>query len=309
MIKVKNLYKSFVSNTSTTDAIKNISFSLEKGDVLGILGPNGAGKSTLIKILSTVLDKDEGEILFDNCSIDEKNNYRKKFTTVMQKSSLELWLNVEENLKIYGKFYGLKNNLLKIEIDKVIKIFGLTQYRQKKVAELSGGYRKRLQLAKCFLIDSPIMLLDEPTVGLDPFSKDMVMNLIKNKVSEGKTILFTTQIINEVELICNKLMVINNGVNLETGNIEEIKQKFDHKKRIKFTFENLTPELYALTRKICNENLIEKQGNSILFNLSMKTKEEKKNLYNLFNTLEPINISVIEPSLKEIFMDIVKEGK
>ncbi len=306
MIKVKGLYKNYNSEGDIIEAVRNISFTLEKGDVLGILGPNGAGKSTLIKILSTVLDKDKGEVLFDECKIDEKKKYRNKFTVAMQNSSLESWLSVEENLKIYGKFYGLKKQALKEEVNRVMEVFDLLEYKNKRAAELSGGYRKRLQLAKCFLIDAPIMLLDEPTVGLDPFSKKMVMNLIKNKVEEGKTILFTTQIINEVELICNKLMIINKGINIETDYIENIKNKFDYKKRMKFTFEELTTEIYNKVTDICSQELVEKSDNSLLLNLSMKIENEKIKIYKLFNALNPISISVIEPSLEDIFIDVVK---
>ena len=135
MIKVENLSKAYVSSSSKTEALKDISFHLLKGDILGILGPNGAGKSTLVKILATVLNRDDGKIEMAGYSIDDTSKYRGNFTVAMQNSSLELWLTVEENLKIYGKFHGLERSQLSNKIDEVIELFELTEHRKKRAAE------------------------------------------------------------------------------------------------------------------------------------------------------------------------------
>lgn len=151
LIKVENIKKSYKNKQSIVQALKGISFEVKKGDILGVLGPNGAGKSTLIKVLSTVVKSDSGSCIIDNCRSEEEIKYREKFSVALQNSSLELWLSVEENLKIFGMFYGLKGKLLKHKIDEMINLFELNDYRKIQATELSGGYRKRLQLAKIFL--------------------------------------------------------------------------------------------------------------------------------------------------------------
>ncbi|URZ14078.1 ABC transporter ATP-binding protein [Clostridium felsineum] len=307
MIEIHNLKKTYNSSFSKIEALKNISFKLENGDILGILGPNGAGKSTLIKILSTVVDKDSGEILIDNCSIDNSNEYRKKFTVVMQDTSIESWLSVEENLKVYGKFYGISKKKLPYAINDVVNLFNLNKYRKKKASELSGGFRKRLQLAKSFLVNTPIMMFDEPTVGLDPFVKLKVIESLKKKSLDGKTIIFTTQILSEVESLCNKVMILSEGTILSKGHIDDIKEKFEFKKKLIFQFENLTDELYKKALTICKNKFIKRKSDSILFDLSMKNKNDKILIHKLLDTLNPISISVKEPTFEEIFIDIVKE--
>lgn len=306
MIKVSNLEKNYSSSKSKTKALSNISFNLDKGDILAVLGPNGAGKSTLIKILATVLCKDSGEIIMDNCNVDDSDEYRKKFTVAMQDTSLDFWLSVEENLDIYGRYHGLKSDDLAKKIHEVLEKFELKDIRKKKAAELSGGYKKRLQLAKVFLVDTPIIMLDEPTAGLDPLFKNKVIEFIKDKAKEGKTIIYTTQIIQEAEYLCNKILILNKGQKITSGNIEELKKQFKFKERLEMKFNIVTESLYNKAKDICSECMIEKS--SIIFNLSMSEQKDKKTIHELLDRLNPISISVIEPTLEEIFIDIVKEA-
>ena len=312
MIKVENLSKAYVSSSSKTEALKDISFHLLKGDILGILGPNGAGKSTLVKILATVLNRDDGKIEMAGYSIDDTSKYRGNFTVAMQNSSLELWLTVEENLKIYGKFHGLERSQLSNKIDEVIELFELTEHRKKRAAELSGGYKKRLQLAKIFLVDTPIIMMDEPTVGLDPIAKNKVIELLKQKSLEGKTIIFTTQIISEAEALCNKLMILNHGIIVAEGNLIDIKNRLNSKKKLEFKFEIIAEDEFAIASSICAENcksIPERCDNSILFDLSIDEKRDKAIIFQLFESLNPKSVSIKEPTLEEIFIEIVKGNK
>lgn len=311
MIHVENLNKTYVTSSGRIEALKNISFHVRRGEILGILGPNGAGKSTLIKILSTVLNSDSGKIVIEGSSIIDIADYKRKFTVAMQNSSLELWLSVEENLEIYGRFFGLKKSALSNRIDEVIKLFGLSNTRKKRASELSGGYRKRLQLARSFLVDTPVMMLDEPTAGLDPIVKNKVIELLKVKALEGRSVIFTTQIISEAEVLCDKLLIINKGSEIANGSVRDIRNMFDMKNRIEFRFDKLSDSVFDEASLICrlnNNEIPDKCGDSIVFNLAMKNLQEKRTLNQLFERLNPISINVKEPSLEEIFIELVKVG-
>lgn len=311
MIEVEGLNKTYISSKDKREALRDVSFQSTEGEILGVLGPNGAGKSTLIKVLSTVLTRDKGRIVMDGCSIDDSSKYREKFTVTMQSSSLELWLTVEDNLKIYGKFFGLNKKLLTQRINEVIEIFELSEYRRKRAAELSGGYKKRLQLAKSFLVDTPVMMMDEPTVGLDPIAKNNVIQLVKKKSLEGKTIIFTTQVIAEAEELCSKVMVLNKGSMVAEDNIIEMKNKYNHKKRIAFKFNDKKDQIFNEAMFICStrgRGNPEKYEEGILFDLSLENDLDKLLIYELIDKLKPESINTKAPTLEEIFIEIV-EGK
>ncbi len=177
MIEVRNLHKTYITKGKHVEALKGISLSIKKGQVLGLLGPNGAGKSTLVKILSTIIKQDSGEFEIDGIVYQNNSEaYRSRIAVVLQNSSLELWLSVLENLKIYGRFFGLKGQALEAAIKRVTGMFGLTPFLHKQARELSGGYRKRLQIAKTFMVDTKVLILDEPTEGMDPLIKNDLIN-------------------------------------------------------------------------------------------------------------------------------------
>ncbi|WP_040212880.1 ABC transporter ATP-binding protein [Clostridium polynesiense] len=308
MIEVENLSKTYISSRDKSEALKDIRFQSTEGEILGVLGPNGAGKSTLIKVLSTVLTRDKGRIVMDGCSIDDSSKYREKFTVTMQSSSLELWLTVEDNLKIYGKFFGLNKKLLTQRIDEVIEIFELSEYKRKRAAELSGGYKKRLQLAKNFLVDTPVMMLDEPTVGLDPNAKNNVIQLLRKKSLEGKTIIFTTQVIAEAEELCSKVMILNKGSMAVADNLTGLKNKFNHKKRIAFKFNDIKDQIFNEAKFICSirgRGNPDKYEDGILFDLSLENELDKVLIYELIDKLRPESINTKAPTLEEIFIEIV----
>lgn len=310
MIQVENLSKTYKTLSTKKEALKNVSFSVKEKEVLGILGMNGAGKSTLIKILSTVLNRDSGLIRMAGYSIEDIMNYKKTFTVALQNSSLESWLSVEENLKIYGKFFGLNKSILQNKTEEVIGLFQLDEFRKKRASELSGGYKKRLQLARSFLVDTPVMMFDEPTAGLDPIAKNQVIKTLKEKAAEGKSIIFTTQIIPEAEALCDKLLILKDGITISNGKISDIKSIFNLKNTVEFKFNKVTESIYNEAVFICKrkENLRPKiDGDSILFNLSMYDNMDKKLINELFEKLTPIYLGIKEPTLEEVFIELVKE--
>ena len=206
-IKVKNLTKVF----GTQKAIDNISFNVQEGEILGFLGPNGAGKSTTMKIATCYLPPDDGVVEISGYDVVEQSmEVRKQIGYLPEHNPLYLEMYVREYLGFIGKLHGLKGASLKTKVDDMIQLTGLTREQNKKIEALSKGYRQRVGLAQALIHDPKVLILDEPTTGLDPNQIIEIRNLIKG-ISRNKTVIFSTHIMQEVQALCDRVVVINKG--------------------------------------------------------------------------------------------------
>ncbi len=202
-IIVKNITKTY----GAQKALHNISFSLKKGEIVGFLGPNGAGKSTMMKILTTYLSPSEGTASVNNFdTADEVQEVRKSVGYLPEHNPLYLEMYVREYLQFNTDVY----NVSKERVQEVIELTGLTSESHKKISQLSKGYRQRVGLATALLHDPEVLILDEPTTGLDPNQLLEIRKLIKT-IGKEKTILMSTHIMQEVEAICDRVIIINKG--------------------------------------------------------------------------------------------------
>ncbi len=202
-IQVTNISKSY----GTQKALDNISFTVKKGEIVGFLGPNGAGKSTLMKILTTYIIADEGKALVNEFDvIKESKKVQKCVGYLPEHNPLYLDLYVREYLEFNASVYKVASS----RIDEVLILTGLTPEKHKKIGQLSKGYRQRVGLACALLHDPEILILDEPTTGLDPNQLSEIRQLIKN-IGKNKTVFLSTHIMQEVEAICDRVIIINNG--------------------------------------------------------------------------------------------------
>ncbi|UII32536.1 gliding motility-associated ABC transporter ATP-binding subunit GldA [Fulvivirga ulvae] len=206
-IKVKNLTKVF----GTQKAIDNISFNVKEGEILGFLGPNGAGKSTTMKIATCYLPPDEGAVEVSGYDVVEQSmEVRKQIGYLPEHNPLYLEMYVREYLGFIGKLHGLRGIHLRAKVDDMVQLTGLTREQNKKIEALSKGYRQRVGLAQALIHDPKVLILDEPTTGLDPNQIIEIRNLIKN-ISRNKTVIFSTHIMQEVQALCDRVVVINKG--------------------------------------------------------------------------------------------------
>ena len=202
-ILVENISKSY----GAQKALDNVSFTINKGEIVGFLGPNGAGKSTLMKILTTFLIADEGKATVNgNDVMSEQLKVQKAVGYLPEHNPLYLDLYVREYLEFNADVYKVP----KSRIDEVIELTGLSPEKHKKIGQLSKGYRQRVGLATALLHNPEVLILDEPTTGLDPNQLVEIRNVIKN-VGENKTVFLSTHIMQEVEAICDRVIIINNG--------------------------------------------------------------------------------------------------
>jgi len=229
-IVVNNISKSY----GTQKALNSISFSIEKGEIVGFLGPNGAGKSTLMKILTTYLLADEGSALVNNRDVmTEAKAVQRSIGYLPEHNPLYLDLYVREYLAFNADVYSMP----KSRIEEVIQLTGLTPESHKKIGQLSKGYRQRVGLANALLHDPEVLILDEPTTGLDPNQLMEIRNVIKN-AGKNKTVFLSTHIMQEVEAICDRVIIIDKGQivadnkldHLVSANKEQvIEVEFDYK--------------------------------------------------------------------------------
>ena len=229
-IEVKNISKSY----GTQKALDNISFSVKKGEIVGFLGPNGAGKSTLMKILTTYIGADSGEANVNGFDvIENQKKVQQSVGYLPEHNPLYLDLYVREYLEFIASVY----KITKSRIEEVIVLTGLSTESHKKIGQLSKGFRQRVGLANALLHNPDVLILDEPTTGLDPNQLLEIRNVIKN-VGKDKTVFLSTHIMQEVEAICDRVIIINKGVivadkkldNLISADKEQIIEvEFDYK--------------------------------------------------------------------------------
>lgn len=244
-IIVKNLTKSY----DGLEAVKNISFEVEKDSFFAFLGPNGAGKSTTINIISTLLGKNDGSvhILGNEIGIDD-NKIRNKIGVVFQNSMLDKFLTVKENLRIRASFYNLSKEIFAKRIEEISEYLNIMPYFNQRYGELSGGQKRKADIARALLNWPEILILDEPTTGLDPKSRKDIWTLISKLRDEKEiTIFLTTHYMEEV-IDANKIVVIDNGIILAEGSSEELRIQYSSD-RIKIIPKN------GLTKVLDKDNV------------------------------------------------------
>ncbi|KJF44045.1 gliding motility-associated ABC transporter ATP-binding subunit GldA [Draconibacterium sediminis] len=217
IVETRNITKLF----GKQKALDSISFSVNKGELVGFLGPNGAGKSTTMKIITGYLPQDEGDILIDGEKVSGQNlEYKKQIGYLPEHNPLYTDLYVKEFLEITAGFYHLKNK--KQRIAEMIDLTGLGIEQHKKIRALSKGYRQRVGLAQALIHDPSILILDEPTTGLDPNQLEEIRTLIR-EISKEKTVILSSHIMQEVEAVCNRVLIINKGKIVADGDIKDVK--------------------------------------------------------------------------------------
>ena len=300
-VRKKNFYGKIVEKTQ---ALKDINFSIKKGEIFGILGPNGAGKSTLIKIMATLLKEDSGSIKILGLDVDKNEKViRQKINLITGSERGLYWrLTARENLEYFAELYGISKKNKKNLIDKLVKLVGLFGREDEKVEKYSKGMKQRLQIARGLINDPQIIFLDEPTLGLDVLSAVNLRKLIKELSREGKTIIYTTHYMKEAEEICDRVLFINKGKVLDIGNIDDLKRKNLKNKKMIIYWKNIESQINVEIKNIeILSNTIKKT--EFIFNTENFKIEDfmKKVNFKNVETLEIVNFS-----LEELYINIME---
>jgi ABC-2 type transport system ATP-binding protein len=284
-------------------ALDQVSFEIGTGELVGFLGPNGAGKSTLMKIITGYLSADNGIVTINGETVETKNvAIRSQIGYLPENNPLYTDLYVREYLEMVAGFYKLQNK--KEQVAKMVELTGLKTEQHKKIGALSKGYRQRVGLAQALIHDPAVLILDEPTTGLDPNQLEEIRQLIRT-ISANKTVMLSTHIMQEVEAICSRVIIINKGTLVADGSIDQIKGgQFVQNQTVLVEFDK-SPNLDALRkinglRKIESVNsttfIAESNGSAdlrpVLFHFAVQNqlvllslKEQKQSLENVFQYL------------------------
>ena len=236
MIEIKDVTKSYGRHK----VLQNVSFEIMEGELFGLLGPNGAGKSTLIDILTGIQSMDSGEIFINGKSIKtDKVEIRKQLGLVPQDIALLEELNAVDNLEYFGGLYGLAGQELKSQIEKLLEVAGLTDKKKEKVKNYSGGMKRRLNIAVAMLHNPSILILDEPTVGVDAQSRQHIFDYIQSLAEQGTTILYTSHYMEEIETLCKRVFILDLGEEVAYGTKEEVKKLVGNTQTVALTLDRV----------------------------------------------------------------------
>ena len=208
--------------------VKNLSFDIAPGECLGVIGPNGAGKTTTIRMCLGLTTPDSGEVLFKPQGAQPLSMpsdglaIKARLGIVSQFDSLDPDFSCAENLLVFGRYFGLPDAIIKERIPKLLEFAALTSKADAKLSELSGGMKRRLSLARALVNDPDLLLLDEPTTGLDPQARHLMWERLQRLVQQGKSILLTTHFMDEAERLCNRLLVLDHGHKMCEGAPREL---------------------------------------------------------------------------------------
>jgi ABC-2 type transport system ATP-binding protein len=297
-IEVKNLVKYYGNQA----AVNDISFSIKKGEIVGFLGPNGAGKSTTMKIITGFIPSSSGTVNVCSMPVDvDSMDTRQKIGYLPEHNPLYLDMYVREYLEFVGKIYKIPN--LNERVKNMVKAVGLEVEQNKKVGQLSKGYRQRLGLAAAIIHDPEVLILDEPTSGLDPNQLVGIRDLIK-EIGKSKTVLLSTHIMQEVEAICDRVIIINRGKIVADDKAENL-QLNSSKQTVYVEFDgNITKSQLG---KITAVTKIETVGNGWLLE-GQNGNDLRKEVaeYARDNGLLVLTMRIEERSLEEVFKELTK---
>jgi ABC-2 type transport system ATP-binding protein len=213
LLSIQNITKTYTVTNKTIDALKGVSLDIYKGEVLGLLGVNGAGKSTLSSIIATLHPATSGDIVYKNSSIyNDLPGFRMRLGYCPQKPNLNPNLTLEQNLLFAGRLYGMNDEQIAERISILAKRFGLESYLEQKAEILSGGYKQRFMIARSLMHSPEFIILDEPTVGLDPHIRRSLWDAIRELKKDGITVLLTTHYLDEAEKLSDRVVILDQGL-------------------------------------------------------------------------------------------------
>ena len=306
VIQTTNLTKQYGS----IRAVDNVSLSIGRGEIFGLLGPNGAGKTTTINILIGLSLPSSGTAKIAGLDVTKYSvETKKRLGIAAQDAYFDHHLSIKDNLFYHGLLYALPRKELKKRVDTALQWSNLEKYRNKKFQQLSGGMQKRLVVARAMLSDPEILLLDEPTTGLDPQTRRQVWEFIKNLKEEGKTVLLTTHYMEEADILCDKIAIIDHGRIIARGTPDELKRMWNKNIVIDITLspnpDVLKEDVKNALNDISGVNYVEMKSNRIKIGVvddAIVEQVLKSLIINIKTKIRELNI--IRPTLDDVFLHL-----
>jgi ABC-2 type transport system ATP-binding protein len=305
MLNVQELRKSF----GKIEAVKEVSFSVEKGESFSLLGPNGAGKSTIINMITGLYPPTSGEIQLKEIDVIKDTKQAQKWIGVVpQDIALYETLSARENLKFWGRMYNLSGKELERSVDEVLEIIGLTDRSKDKISTFSGGMKRRVNIGAAILHKPEILIMDEPTVGIDPQSRNHILDTVKQLNQGGMTIIYTSHYMEEVEYLCERIGIIDHGELIACGTLRELRETIGDRSRIKVSLDNeklIQLEIANALRTLVSEkDIVIKENQLTVFH-----KEPQRILSDLIQVVTKTgsrvtSVDIVEPNLENVFLHL-----
>lgn len=244
-VEINGLSKSF----GEMKAVENVSMNINEGEVFGLLGPNGAGKSTLISMITTLLKPDRGEIVVGGFELQRHvQEVKKLLGLVPQEIALYPTLTARENLMFWGRMYGLRGRYLKERVEVAFEIAGLKDRDKQRIDTYSGGMKRRINIAAALLHQPKVLIMDEPTVGIDPQSRNHILETVLSLNKQGMTVIYTSHYMEEVEFLCSRIAIMDQGKVIALGSKEDLKRRIGEMDTITIKSTNISNQLIESIR-------------------------------------------------------------
>lgn len=297
--------KDVVKRFGNVQALDHVSFEIHKGEVLGLLGPNGAGKTTAIRTLAGLVGADSGHIMLlgENQGV---NNIpiKRHVGLVTQEVTVFEELTAEENLRFFGGLYGVKGETLRRRVKETLEFVGLSEYGKKIPGKFSGGMQRRLNIA-CALVHSPqFLIMDEPTVGIDPQSRSYILESVKRLTEQGTTVLYTSHYMEEVQAIASRIVIMDLGRVIASGTLEQLISRIQHEETIRISVTNPSAALAESFRGIQGVKSVLQNGADFTIVSGTGTGNLNRVLTVAQQSGGVSNISAEKPTLEDVFLTL-----
>lgn len=305
ILSVHDLRKSF----GELEAVKGVSFTVEKGESFSLLGPNGAGKSTIINMITGLFSPTAGAIHINDINVVKNPKQAQKLIGVVpQEIALYETMSARENLKFWGRMYNLSGKALEKSVDEVLEIIGLTERAKDKIETFSGGMKRRVNIGAAILHHPQILIMDEPTVGIDPQSRNHILETVKRLNNQGMTIIYTSHYMEEVEYLCERIGIIDHGELIACGTLRELRETIGDRSRMIIMFNRERADLVKINQTLTslflekdfevNDSQIvvfHKQPQLILSDLIQGVTETGTKV---------TSVEIVEPNLESVFLHL-----
>ena len=297
-------------NFGTIKAVNKLDLQVKVGSIHGFLGPNGAGKSTTIKMLLGLLKPNKGEIkILEEMVRWDNPKTRQKVGYMPELPKFPKHLKAQELLELYGQMYGLQKQKLEKKVPELLDLVGLSGREQSKIGQYSKGMQQRLGIAQAILADPELLVLDEPSIGLDPVGIVEVRDLIKSIAKEGRTIFLSSHLLNEIQQICTDVTIINHGSSLASGTLENVTNSMSKKTILTIEVLNLKEQIVDAIKKMSFVSEISRTKNQLIIQLETQ-KDVRRQISKTITQMEGIIIYMVQKGsdLENTFLQLVTKN-
>lgn len=301
MLQVKNLFKRF----GQKDAVRSVSFTVQEGESFGLLGPNGAGKSTTIAMLCGLLQPTSGEIRISGIdALKEPVAARRIMGVVPQDIALYPTLSARENLFFWGAMYGLSGRELAIRVAEALEIVGLTDRQKERIATYSGGMKRRINIAASLLHHPRLLIMDEPTVGIDPQSRSNILETVRRLNLERRmTVIYTSHHMEEVEYLCDRVAIIDNGRLIALGTLDEVRSLAGGESSIRLRVATPSEQMADALRNVPGVRAVRLEEGALVA-LVGNGSEALAPLMAAASSFRIQGVEIAEPNLESVFLHL-----